>query len=132
MYKAKQLAVIGLSCMEKRPDLLTKVWPVVEPLTRKPPAALWPYVQSAVTGSSAPGHLICPIRMDIMKDPQVASDGFTYEAEAIRRWFDGGNNRSPMTNLPLANRDLVPNRTVLSSIQEYLEQLIWTEPRGEI
>ncbi|XP_048558610.1 U-box domain-containing protein 57-like isoform X1 [Triticum urartu] len=124
--QAKQLAVIGLSCVEmtreKRPDLLTKVWPVVEPLIRKPPAAPWPYVQSAVTGSSAPGHLICPIRMDIMKDPQVASDGFTYEAEAIRRWFDGGNNRSPMTNLPLANRDLVPNRAVLSSIQEYHEQ----------
>ncbi|XP_037486587.1 U-box domain-containing protein 57-like isoform X2 [Triticum dicoccoides] len=124
--QAKQLVVIGLSCVEmmreKRPDLLTKVWSVVEPLIRKPPAAPWPYVQSAVTGSYAPDHLICPIRMDIMKDPQVASDGFTYEAEAIMRWFDGGNNRSPMTNLPLANHDLVPNRALLSSIQEYLGQ----------
>uniref|UniRef100_A0A453CKD0 Uncharacterized protein n=1 Tax=Aegilops tauschii subsp. strangulata TaxID=200361 RepID=A0A453CKD0_AEGTS len=50
---------------EKRPDLLTKVWPVVEPLIRKPPAAPWPYVQSAVTGSYAPNHLICPISMVI-------------------------------------------------------------------
>lgn len=124
--QAKQLAVVGLSCVEmtreKRPDLLTKVWSVIEPLMRKPPAASWPCVQSAVRGSCAPDHLICPILMDIMKDPQVASDGFTYEAEAIRRWFDGGNNRSPMTNLPLANRALVPNRALLSLIQEYLEQ----------
>ncbi|VAH50141.1 unnamed protein product [Triticum turgidum subsp. durum] len=124
--QAKQLAVVGLSCVEmtreKRPDLLTEVWSVIEPLIRKPPAASWPCVQSAVRGSCALDHLICPILMDIMKDPQVASDGFTYEAEAIRRWFDGGNNRSPMTNLPLANHDLVPNLALLSSIQEYLEQ----------
>ncbi|KAI5003857.1 hypothetical protein ZWY2020_031017 [Hordeum vulgare] len=124
--QAKQLAVVALSCVEmtreKRPDLLTKVWSVIEPLIRKPPVASWPCVQSAVRGSCVPDNLICPIRMDIMKDPQVASDGFTYEAEAIRRWFDGGNNRSPMTNLLLANRALVPNRALVSSIQEYLEQ----------
>jgi hypothetical protein len=56
-----------------------------------------------------------------MKDPQVASDGFTYEAEAIRRWLDGGSDRSPMTNLALPNRDLVPNHALRSCIQEHLK-----------
>ncbi|EEE59288.1 hypothetical protein OsJ_11328 [Oryza sativa Japonica Group] len=93
--QAKQLALIGLSCTEmtrkKRPDLLTKVWKVVEPLTRKPLAATWPYLQSATGDSCVPSAFICPISLEIMKDPQMASDGFTYEAEAIRSWFDRGN-----------------------------------------
>lgn len=123
--QAKQLALLGLECAEttreKRPDL-TKVWAVVEPLMRKPPAASWPYFQSAPGGSCAPAYFICPILKEIMKDPQMASDGFTYEAEAIRRWLDGGNIRSPMTNLALPNCDLIPNRSLRSSIQVYLQQ----------
>uniref|UniRef100_A0A0D9VVE1 RING-type E3 ubiquitin transferase n=1 Tax=Leersia perrieri TaxID=77586 RepID=A0A0D9VVE1_9ORYZ len=125
--EAKQLAVLGLSCVEmtrdKRPDLLNKVWKVVQPLMRKHPAASWPYIQSTSVESSAPAPFICPIRMEIMKDPQVASDGFTYEAEAIGSWFDRGNSsRSPMTNLPLPNLHLIPNRVLCSSIQEYIQQ----------
>lgn len=62
--QAKQLALLGLECAEttreKRPDL-TKVWAVVEPLMRKPPAASWPYFQSAPGGSCAPAYFICPI-----------------------------------------------------------------------
>ncbi|VAI03129.1 unnamed protein product [Triticum turgidum subsp. durum] len=110
--QAKQLALLGLRCVEmtreKRPDL-TEVWTVVEALVRKPPAP------------SCPAHFICPILQEIMNDPQMASDGFTYEAEAIRRWLDGGSNRSPMTNLALPNRALIPNRALRSSIQEYLQ-----------
>uniref|UniRef100_M8CIG1 RING-type E3 ubiquitin transferase n=1 Tax=Aegilops tauschii TaxID=37682 RepID=M8CIG1_AEGTA len=110
--QAKQLALLGLRCVEmtreKRPDL-TEVWTVVEALVRKPPAP------------SCPAHFICPILQEIMNDPQMASDGFTYEAEAIRRWLDGGSNRSPMTNLALPNRVLIPNRALRSSIQEYLQ-----------
>uniref|UniRef100_A0A0E0KF77 RING-type E3 ubiquitin transferase n=1 Tax=Oryza punctata TaxID=4537 RepID=A0A0E0KF77_ORYPU len=122
--QAKQLALIGLSCTEmtrkKRPDLLTKVWNVVEPLTRKPPAATWPYLQSASGDICVPAAFTCPISMEIMKDPQMASDGFTYEAEAIRSWFDRGNIRSPMTNLVLPNLNLIPNRVLCSSIHELL------------
>lgn len=56
-----------------------------------------------------------------MQDPQVASDGFTYEAEAIRGWFTSGHDTSPMTNLQLANLDLVPNQTLRSAIQDWLQ-----------
>lgn len=122
--QAKQLATLGLSCVEmtreKRPDLLTKVWKVIDPMVTRP---LVPYFQSASEGSRAPApsHFVCPISMEIMKDPHVASDGFTYEAEAIKHWLDRGNNRSPMTNLALPNRDLVPNHALRSCIQEFLE-----------
>uniref|UniRef100_J3LPX3 RING-type E3 ubiquitin transferase n=2 Tax=Oryza brachyantha TaxID=4533 RepID=J3LPX3_ORYBR len=121
--EAKQLALLGVSCTEmmaeKRPGLFTKVWKVVEPLMRKSHAASWPYYPSGE--SCAPAPFICPIAMEIMRDPQVASDGFTYEAEAIRSWFDKGNN-SPMTNLALPNLHLTPNRVLRSSIHEYLQQ----------
>ncbi|KAM0826803.1 hypothetical protein ACQ4PT_068622 [Festuca glaucescens] len=124
--QAKQLALLALSCVEmtrdKRPDLLTKVWTVIEPLTRKPPTASWRFVQSASRESCTPSHFICPILKEIMNDPQMASDGFTYEAEAIKRWLDDGNLRSPMTNLALPNHDLIPNRALRSSIQEHLQQ----------
>lgn len=57
-----------------------------------------------------------------MQDPVVAADGFTYEAEALKGWLDGGHNTSPMTNLELANSNLVPNRALRSAIQEWLQQ----------
>ena len=64
--QAKQLAVLGLSCVEmtpeKRPDLLTQVWKVIEPMATRPLVA---YFQSASGGSSAPAHFCCPIRMVI-------------------------------------------------------------------
>uniref|UniRef100_A0A0E0KF70 RING-type E3 ubiquitin transferase n=1 Tax=Oryza punctata TaxID=4537 RepID=A0A0E0KF70_ORYPU len=120
-YKeAKRLAVLGVRCAElareKRPDLLNDVWRVVKPLMRKPSSC--PYFPQASGEVCAPAPFICPILMEIMKDPQVASDGFTYEGEAIR----SGNNRSPMTNLVLPDLNLVPNRVLRSSIHEYLRQ----------
>lgn len=57
-----------------------------------------------------------------MLDPHVAADGFTYEAEAARGWLDSGHDTSPMTNLRLEHRNLVPNRALRSAIQEWLQR----------
>lgn len=57
-----------------------------------------------------------------MRDPHVAADGFTYEAEALRGWLDSGHDTSPMTNDKLAHRNLVPNLALRSAIQEWLQQ----------
>jgi hypothetical protein len=56
---------------------------------------------------------------EVMTDPHIAADGYTYEANAIRNWLDGGNARSPMTNLSLENRELTPNRVLRSAILEW-------------
>jgi hypothetical protein len=56
-----------------------------------------------------------------MRDPLIAADGFTYEAEAIREWLDSGHRTSPMTNLELSHRDLLPNHALRSAIQEWLQ-----------
>jgi hypothetical protein len=59
---------------------------------------------------------------EVMRDPHVAADGYTYEAEALKGWLDSGHDTSPMTNLKLAHRDLIPNRALRSAIQEWLQQ----------
>jgi U-box domain len=46
----------------------------------------------------------------------MASDGFTYEREAILNWFQH-SNRSPMTNQELDNLELKPNYAIKSIIQ---------------
>lgn len=56
-----------------------------------------------------------------MEDPHFTADGHTYEAEAIRAWFSRGRNTSPMTNLKLPHQNLVPNRTLRSAIQEFVD-----------
>ena len=56
---------------------------------------------------------------DIMKDPHVAADGFSYELEAINEWLSTGHDTSPMTNLRLIHTDLTPNRTLRSLIQDW-------------
>ncbi|KAF8113796.1 hypothetical protein N665_0045s0039 [Sinapis alba] len=69
---------------------------------------------------SAPKDFICPISMEIMRDPHVAADGFTYEAEEIRTWLNE-NDTSPMTRAKLAHRHLTPNFTLRSLINDWLQ-----------
>lgn len=59
---------------------------------------------------------------EIMNDPQIAADGFTYEGEAIKGWLEGGHSTSPMTNLKLEHSLLVPNRALRSAILEWQRQ----------
>ncbi|XP_050249613.1 U-box domain-containing protein 33-like isoform X2 [Quercus robur] len=72
--------------------------------------------------SEPPSYFLCPISQDIMQDPHVATDGFTYEAEVLREWFDSGHDTSPMTNLKLENCNLVPNYALRSAIQEWQQK----------
>jgi len=70
--------------------------------------------------------IICPITRCPFDDPVIASDGFTYEREAIEQWLRS-NNRSPQTNQMLQNRLLIPNRTLKSQ----LENMVSTVARIE-
>ncbi|XP_071688686.1 U-box domain-containing protein 33-like [Rutidosis leptorrhynchoides] len=122
--QAQQLAVLAMNCCDVvrkiRPDLATEVWRVLEPMC----VSCGP--SSFRLGSEGqcqvPNYFVCPIFQEIMQDPVVSADGFTYEAEAIKGWLDSGHNTSPMTNLKLANSTLVPNHALRSAIQEWLQQ----------
>uniref|UniRef100_A0A7S1ZFJ4 U-box domain-containing protein n=1 Tax=Ditylum brightwellii TaxID=49249 RepID=A0A7S1ZFJ4_9STRA len=70
-----------------------------------------------------PNDLVCPITGDLMQDPVVAADGYTYERNAIAKWYRRfplcNNPRSPTTNQPVRSRTLFPNYTVRSQCREF-------------
>ncbi|KAF8702446.1 hypothetical protein HU200_032823 [Digitaria exilis] len=125
--QAKQLAHIGLRCAQlsrrRRPDLTVDVWKVVEPLMKTASMTARPVSGTIISDDTCvPSYFICPILQEIMNDPHMAADGFTYEGEAIKGWLDGGHSTSPMTNLKLEHSLLVPNRALRSAILEWKQQ----------
>mmetsp|Transcript_28785 Transcript_28785/g.73354 ORF Transcript_28785/g.73354 Transcript_28785/m.73354 type:complete len:662 (-) Transcript_28785:108-2093(-) len=61
----------------------------------------------------------CPLTMEIMRDPVIAADGFTYERQAIQSWL-ATSDASPMTNEPLAHKALVTNKLAREIIADIL------------
>ena len=53
-------------------------------------------------------HLVCSISCQVFQDPVVAMDGHTYERACIERWLLD-HDTSPMTNLALPSKQVVPN-----------------------
>eukprot|EP01090_Pellita_catalonica_P011039 TRINITY_DN2251_c0_g2_i3.p1 TRINITY_DN2251_c0_g2~~TRINITY_DN2251_c0_g2_i3.p1 ORF type:complete len:497 (+),score=112.13 TRINITY_DN2251_c0_g2_i3:121-1491(+) len=69
-----------------------------------------------------PKELLCPVTHEIMTEPVVAADGYTYEKSAITKWFADKSN-SPMTNQTLTSTVLYPNHSIKAEIIAYLEKL---------
>ena len=65
---------------------------------------------------------LCPITMEIMVDPVVAFDGYTYERAAIMEWYTK-NNMSPMTGLPVDSKSLLANHTLKSAIISWKDKM---------
>ena len=68
--------------------------------------------------AAVPNEFMCPITMVLMKDPVLATDGFTYEKEAIEQWLRS-NTKSPMTREPMRLDGLRPNRALRDAIQRW-------------
>ncbi|XP_054237122.1 WD repeat, SAM and U-box domain-containing protein 1 isoform X4 [Indicator indicator] len=68
-----------------------------------------------------PDEFLCPITRELMKDPVIAADGYSYEREAMENWITNKRRSSPMTNLPLPSLLLTPNRTLKMAISRWLE-----------
>ncbi|CDY37899.1 BnaA06g19180D [Brassica napus] len=124
--RGKKLANIAIRCCKKnplnRPDL-----PIVLRVIDRMKA---PELPSSETSSytnqkvprKPPSHYLCPIFQEVMKDPLIAADGFTYEAEAIREWLANGHDTSPMTNLKMEDCNLIPNHALHLAIQDWQNQ----------
>ncbi|KAL8160301.1 hypothetical protein V2J09_001838 [Rumex salicifolius] len=117
--EATELALLGLQCTElrrkDRPDLKDKVLPTLERLKATAHEAKDVVFNGPV---APPSHFICPILKDVMDDPCVASDGYTYDRKAIEMWVQE-NDTSPTTNFPLANKNLIPNFSLQYAITEW-------------
>uniref|UniRef100_A0A6N2KCD2 Uncharacterized protein n=1 Tax=Salix viminalis TaxID=40686 RepID=A0A6N2KCD2_SALVM len=118
--EAEQLANLALRCCEKnrhdRPDL-ELILRVLEPMKTSG------IDSGPKEPSRIPSHFVCPILQEVMGDPQIAADGFTYEAEAIRGWLQSGHNTSPMTNLKLEHCNLLPNHALHRAILGWRQYL---------
>ncbi|XP_019263348.1 PREDICTED: U-box domain-containing protein 33-like isoform X2 [Nicotiana attenuata] len=110
-YVSRRLAELALQCCEvnsrDRPELTPTLVMELENL-------------HVLEEQSVPSFFLCPIRQDIMLDPQIAADGFTYEGEAIQGWLESGHDTSPMTNLKLSHLELTPNHSLRLAIQDWL------------
>ena len=69
--------------------------------------------------AEVPENLCCPISMELMTQPVIAADGFTYDRASIEAWLARGKTTSPTTGAPLAHTHLTPNHLVKSMIAEY-------------
>ncbi|CAN4119891.1 unnamed protein product [Withania somnifera] len=110
-FVSRRLAELALQCCEvnsrDRPELTPTLVTELENLNE-------------LEERSVPSFFLCPIRQDIMHDPQVAADGFTYEGEAIQGWMESGHETSPMTNLKLSHLELTPNHALRLAIKDWL------------
>uniref|UniRef100_A0A803QN20 U-box domain-containing protein n=1 Tax=Cannabis sativa TaxID=3483 RepID=A0A803QN20_CANSA len=68
-----------------------------------------------------PQFFICPISLEIMKDPVTLSTGITYDRESIEKWlFSGKNECCPVSKQPIIpDSDLTPNHTLRRLIQAW-------------
>ena len=51
----------------------------------------------------------------VMRDPVVAGDGFTYERDALERWLTARGAVSPVTGAPLPHPNITPNQARASN-----------------
>ncbi|KAK7392697.1 hypothetical protein VNO78_21141 [Psophocarpus tetragonolobus] len=66
-----------------------------------------------------PPFFLCPISLQLMKDPVTVSTGITYDRDSIEKWlFHSKNDTCPVTKQPLLP-DLTPNHTLRRLIQAW-------------
>lgn len=70
-----------------------------------------------------PAHFLCPISLQLMRDPVTVSTGITYDRVNIERWlFTCKNSTCPVTKQVLQETDLTsttPNHTLRRLIQAW-------------
>ena len=73
--------------------------------------------EAKVALSQPPQGFVCPITLDLMEDPVVLEDGFTYERKAIEEWLEI-NTHSPMTGARVT-KTMLPNTVLRVMINEW-------------
>jgi hypothetical protein len=62
--------------------------------------------------------LLCPITLELFRDPVLAQDGHTYERQAIVEWIEK-NGRSPITDQQLSLEHLYPNYAIKKAFDHF-------------
>uniref|UniRef100_A0ACD5YRI1 Uncharacterized protein n=1 Tax=Avena sativa TaxID=4498 RepID=A0ACD5YRI1_AVESA len=75
--------------------------------------------EAAEPEPAMPTHFLCPISLDMMRDPVTAPTGITYDRESVEGWLERGHSTCPVTARPLRLEELVPNHATRRVIQEW-------------
>ncbi|XP_061349980.1 putative U-box domain-containing protein 50 isoform X2 [Gastrolobium bilobum] len=129
---AKELAGLAMRClsMKSNPNSELSIGRVLEELNemrRKGDEIIAREGRKVIVGgcidrddsNDVPSIFLCPILQEVMKNPHVAADGFSYELEAMEQWLQSGRDTSPMTNLRLNHTFLIPNQSLRSLIEDW-------------
>ena len=68
-----------------------------------------------------PPLFVCPITQELMREPVIAEDGYTYERKAIAQWTSR-SSRSPMTNQEMKSLNFISNYALRSAIKEWQQR----------
>ncbi|KAK4741666.1 hypothetical protein SAY87_025254 [Trapa incisa] len=79
---------------------------------------------------TVPDDFLCPITLDIMRDPVIVATGQTYERSYIQRWIDNGNLTCPKTQQKLQNLTLTPNYVLRNLIIQWCSTHNIQQPTG--
>ncbi len=81
-------------------------------------------------GVEIPNEFLCPITLEIMQDPVIASDGHTYERSAILQHISlhAEYPRSPLTRDVLQSNILISNNNLVKMIEDFcMAQVVSTQ-----
>ncbi|KAI3742785.1 hypothetical protein L1987_60481 [Smallanthus sonchifolius] len=65
--------------------------------------------KSNSTDITIPADFRCPISLDLMREPVVASTGQTYDRASINLWIESGHTTCPKTGQTLDHAEMIPN-----------------------
>lgn len=68
-----------------------------------------------------PHLFMCPISLDLFKDPVTLCTGQTYDRSSIEKWLAAGNFTCPVTMQKLHDLSMVPNHTLRHLIDQWLQ-----------
>ncbi|RCV06709.1 hypothetical protein SEVIR_1G189000v4 [Setaria viridis] len=77
---------------------------------------------SSAAAAEVPHYFLCPISLEVMRDPVTLATGITYDRASIERWlFTDGHATCPVTRRALApeEMDATPNHTLRRLIQAW-------------
>ncbi|KAJ4839120.1 hypothetical protein Tsubulata_014931 [Turnera subulata] len=70
--------------------------------------------------TNIPSYFICPISLEIMKDPVTICTGMTFDRESIQKWmFTYNKTVCPITKQDLTSFTITPNSNLLRLIQSW-------------
>ncbi|KAL1182288.1 hypothetical protein V6Z11_A02G106400 [Gossypium hirsutum] len=78
-----------------------------------------------------PHEFLCPITLEVMRDPVIIATGQTFERESIQKWFDSNHRTCPKTRERLGHLSLASNHALKNLITQWRQTKNYKSPNTE-